>query len=111
MANIHLSPMLNELLRTARYMIDVNVAAGKKELAVYWSGKALQVTNTGCIEALEDKEVYADEVFVYVDLSGEMNNPANKEKQRKLELDLLAGSPLYNDVVELLKKHLSDGVK
>lgn len=98
---------LSERMLSARKLAESFSNVGKKELAIQWYRRALQLSNQLQIEKFETTISNTDAEALYTDLSKpEESNFI--DKARSIELCLFKDSPLYIDILDVLKKHLED---
>jgi hypothetical protein len=105
--DIHLSELQARKIDDARQRAREALKNGDKQAAIHWNMYALKVLNQACIEALEDEMVYPGEAYMYSDITASDMGKHDSKDARHLDLYLVKGSPLYNDILAVLKKHLN----
>lgn len=109
--HVYLSEEDNKSLNNIRTRASDLYAKGDKETARALRIMALQLLNKAVIENLECGDIHDDECLLYMDLhkiNTEMPVDVFKKNTMAIEINLIKDSPLYKDVVALLRKHLSD---
>lgn len=106
-SSIHLSREASMAMSSLKQRLERYKRRGYEDLAHQCTLEMLEIANDSTLDALASNDFSSDDILMFAEIPERLASPQHK----KVHLNLLlnANSPLAGEIIEVLKKHMSEG--